>query len=75
MWVSEKELNNRRSDEDGRGTARPSPEFMRAEGFLPVIGEDAPSGDRGMSSGSAEMLQGRLSRMCIDRAEGHLYGK
>lgn len=55
--------------------ARPSPEFMRAEGFLPVIGEEAPRGDRGMSSGSAEMLQGRLPRMCVDRAEGHLYGK
>lgn len=75
MWVCEMELSNRRSDEDGRGKARPSPEFMRAEGILPVIAEEAPSGDRGMSSGSAEMLQGRLPRMCIDRAEGHLCRK
>lgn len=41
VWVCEMELSNRRSDEDGRGTARPSPEFMRAEGILPVIGEEA----------------------------------
>lgn len=33
-----------------------SPEFIRAEVILPIIGELAPGRDRGMSSGPAGML-------------------